>query len=531
MRQAGVILSGKAPFLATAMLSVCLGGYLLSAEELATSADSAGGGGSATYDAHSHVDEDDAIAKNGPIFEGWPQPRVALLFTGEIDGFFEPCGCAGLDNQLGGLKRRHTLIHRLQDQGWPVVPLDLGGFVRRVGPQAEIKYRYELQSLIEIGYKAIAFGVPELKLGSDPLLYILANLDPQTSPIVSANVSLLEPDSPFSSKYRVVEAGGKRIGITSVLGRKHLPSVENRPYVIWTDPAEALQKLLPDLKAQKCDLLVLLAHADPDEASALAKEFPEFQMVATTGGAEEPPNHLQQIEGAQTKLIEAGHKGMYAIVLGLYDDPQQPIRYQRVPLDHRFHDSPDMQAMLVKYQEELKNLGLEGLGLTPVNNPAGEYVGSAVCADCHLEADAVYQTTPHAHAIETLVHLNPPRHFDPECLSCHVTGWNPQLYFPYTTGYLGLKETPHLVGNGCENCHGPGGAHAAAEGSEEEVGLDELERLRAPLRREVAENEGNREGQVFGNVVKMCMECHDLDNSPDFDFQEYWPQVEHEGMY
>jgi hypothetical protein len=29
--------------------------------------------------------------------------------------------------------------------------------------------------------------------------------------------------------------------------------------------------------------------------------------------------------------------------------------------------------------------------------------------------------------------------------------------------------------------------------------------------------------------VQMCMECHDQDNSPDFDFQKYWPKVKHEG--
>jgi hypothetical protein len=28
-------------------------------------------------------------------------------------------------------------------------------------------------------------------------------------------------------------------------------------------------------------------------------------------------------------------------------------------------------------------------------------------------------------------------------------------------------------------------------------------------------------------VVNNCQECHDLDNSPQFDFDEYWPQVEH----
>ena len=28
-------------------------------------------------------------------------------------------------------------------------------------------------------------------------------------------------------------------------------------------------------------------------------------------------------------------------------------------------------------------------------------------------------------------------------------------------------------------------------------------------------------------VINNCLECHDLDNSPKFDFDEYWPEVEH----
>jgi hypothetical protein len=129
------------------------------------------------------------------------------------------------------------------------------------------------------------------------------------------------------------------------------------------------------------------------------------------------------------------------------------------------------------------------------------------------------------------VKLDPPRHFDPECVSCHATGWEPQKYFPFESGFLGLKETPDLVGNGCENCHGPAGRHVAAETGEIDASEEEMERLRAALRLKVVDNEGNKEGQVFkeGGVVEMCMECHDLDNSPAFDFQEYWPQVAHEG--
>jgi hypothetical protein len=219
-------------------------------------------------------------------------------------------------------------------------------------------------------------------------------------------------------------------------------------------------------------------------------------------------------------------------VVGLYKDGEVPFRFQRVPLDSRFADAPEIHAMHVDYQNRLQTLGLEGLGLKASAHPSGgKFAGSKACADCHLSATEVYENTPHFHATDTLLHLDPPRQFDPECLSCHATGWEPQRYFPFQTGFLGLKETPQMVGNGCENCHGPAARHVAAENGEIDVSEDELEKLRAALRLKVLENEGNKEGQVFdkGKVVQMCMQCHDLDNSPDFDFQTYWPQVVHEG--
>jgi hypothetical protein len=57
------------------------------------------------------------------------------------------------------------------------------------------------------------------------------------------------------------------------------------------------------------------------------------------------------------------------------------------------------------------------------------------------------------------------------------------------------------------------------------------EALRAALRMNIVPNEGNKDGQEFqnGKVVQNCMQCHDLDNSPDFDFQAYWPKVKHVG--
>ncbi len=467
----------------------------------------------------------DAIEKNGEIFVDWPTPLFTLVFSGETDGYLEPCGCAGLENQKGGMKRRHTFLKQLTDKGWNPVAFDMGGQVRRTGPQAEMKYRYILRSLIDMGYSVVTFGLKDLQLSSEAILFVLANLNPEDNPLVSANVDLYGMAQPM----KIVETGGKKIGVTAVLGAKAGDLLTGNTEIEIKDPALALREVVPQIEAQNCDLNVLLVHGAPDEAAAIARQFPLFDLVATTGGAEEPPDRSRPIEGADSYLIEAGHKGQYVIALGVYDDPQQPLRYQRVPLDHRFEDSPEMQDLLVEYQKELETTTLAGLGLTGIRHPEDSFAGSQVCADCHTTAFEIYEQTPHFHATDTLLHLEPPRQFDPECLSCHVTGWNPQEYFPYESGFVGIKLSPLMHGNGCENCHGPAAAHVAAESGEETLSDAEIESLRAALRLKIGENEGNVGDQKPGRVVDMCVQCHDLDNSPDFDFQEYWPQVEHYG--
>jgi hypothetical protein len=487
-------------------------------------------GGEKPKDQYDQEAKVDPVEANGPIFVGWPKPDAALVFSGEQDGYLEPCGCAGLTNQKGGLQRRFTLLKELRGKGWPVVAMDSGGQEKRTGVQAEKKLEFSYRALAMMNYAAVGFGPEDLRLD---LFSIVINLNEASEPLVSANVGIGAFDSGFTKRYKIVEAGGLKIGITSVLGAKDLAGFKNSPDLELLEPDEALTEVLPELRKARCDHLVLIAHADPAEAKDLARRFPEFDWVVTAHGADEPPKEPAKIEGTDAQLIEVGHKGMYVVVVGLYKNGAPPFRYQRVPLDHRFTDAPEIHAMHVAYQQQLKELGWDNLGLKPSPHSTGrKFAGSKVCADCHLAATEVYENTPHFHATETLVKLvDPPRHFDPECVSCHATGWEPQQYFPFESGFLGLKETPDLVGNGCENCHGPAGEHVAAEMGDWDATDEQIEKLRAALRLKIVENEGNKPGQVYkeGSVVDMCMKCHDLDNSPDFDFQEYWPKVRHEG--
>ncbi len=457
------------------------------------------------------------------LFKDWPKPEVALFITGRQHGYIEPCGCTGLANQKGGLARRRTLHDQLLAKNWPLAPLDLGNLVRRTGRQAEIKFQRAAAGLKTMNYGAIGLGPDDLKLSSDELFATTAHSEDQPSAFLSANVSVLARD--FTKEYAVIKAGGKRIGVTAVLGTKHVKAIPPGGDISAADPAQALGVVWPKLKAEKCDLYVLLAFAGLEESAALSQQFPGFQVVVTEGADGEPQRVPSVVPKSGAMLVQTGVKGMYVGVVGVFNDKTQPLRYQRVPLDDRFGDSREILTLMSRYQDDLKEAGFAGLNLKPFPHPTGrKFVGSQACKDCHDDAYEVWKKSPHSHATDSLV--NPgerseiSRHHDPECISCHVTGWNPQRYTPYETGYLSLKQTPLLTGSGCENCHGPGSSHVAAENGDIDVDDDTSERYRREMRLTLAEAKKNK-----------CITCHDLDNSPDFHkpgaFEKYWEKIKH----
>jgi hypothetical protein len=470
-------------------------------------------------------------AKDAP-FADWPKPALALVVTGQMIGYIEPCGCSGLENQKGGLARRHTLIKQLaDDRGWPVVAIDVGSQVKGFGKQQELKFADIVQGLRTMGYSAVTLGEGDLRLTPGELLAAMAGPDGTAADFVSANVAVLARE--LQPRVIVVERGGKRLGVTAVLGEKSESKLRGEE-LVHEPPLAALKKAAEELAAQRCDYRVLLAHTPLDEARKLAEQVPGFDLVVASGETSLASNELETIEGAKTRLMQVGLKAMYVGVVGLFDDAQTPVRYESVPLDKRFADSPQMLKLLADYQEQLKELGFAGLGIKPQPHASGhKFVGSEACGQCHTKAFEKWQTTAHAVATESLV--TPPnsrgsiaRHFDPECLSCHVTGWHvaggeAQQFIPYDSGFLSLEKTPRLKESGCENCHGPGSAHVAAENGEGNSSSETIAKLRDAMKLSLA----------GGAAERRCIECHDIDNSPEFHkdgaFDKYWKKVEHKG--
>jgi hypothetical protein len=140
----------------------------------------------------------------------------------------------------------------------------------------------------------------------------------------------------------------------------------------------------------------------------------------------------------------------------------------------------------------------------PDEGPA--YVGSSACAACHAAIYNAWRRTPHAAALETLQQKD--YGWDPECVRCHVVGWerstDGRSWTAWESGFATPDKTPYLGGVGCESCHGPGAAH-----------VDD------PWKAEPARTKPDK---------GWCVRCHDPENSHGFDegYQRvFLPGVDH----
>lgn len=457
-------------------------------------------------------------AAEPPLFEGWTKPKLMLFFTGFLDGYIEPCGCAGLDQMKGGLSRRMTCLQQLEKNGWHVLPIDAGNLNKGFGQQEELKFNFVIDEAYRLmKYQAAGLGSRELLFPTDTLILYSVDVPGNPKRYTSANAAIMEFSPDFVVPYRILEKEGIKIGIVSVLGDSLRNKIHNDD-IKTAAAAGKLKEVLPKIAAENCNKKVLIFHGTANELNMLLKEFPDrFDFVLPSDIPAEPP--LQPRKIGKTVLIEVGEKGRYAVAAGLFDDEKMPIRFERIPFDSRYNNSPKIMELMKIYQDQLRQTGLSGLGIKPIPDKRsailGSFAGSASCADCHETAHNIWKKSRHAKAWDSLKETaKPARNFDPECIACHVIGWNAAEFMPYQNGFRSEKETPKLVSVGCESCHGQGENHIKAE-----QGADTAlqEKIRRQLRLSV-------EGET---VKKHCLTCHDGNNSPHFDFDTYWKKIDH----
>ena len=420
-------------------------------------------------------------------------PIIHVVFTGEENGYLEPCGCS--EKQLGGISKRHTLINHLREKDENLLLLSLGDLTGKVGRQDEIKMETAFESLDLMGYVAHNLGEKDLEMGTDLLGYLsqISNVDLISSNIVFTTEVL--GIKPYVIKEIKTKDTTLSVGILGIVSPGLVESAYQNMEVM--DPVVSLTPLLSDLR-DKTDILILLSHAEMEESIVIAEACPELDLIISGHLVDRPDLYREKVKN--TYVIPVGEKGKYVGKITLSPQQKQtgedeyfnrlPPVIEITPLDERFADSPDIAMLLRIYQERLKDEELLAQVFKSDLPSNLAFIANNDCAVCHNKIFKHWEGTGHASAYETLVKAE--HEYDPECVECHVIGLN------YLTGFETMESTPELKGVGCESCHGAGSDHKDTQSKD------------------------------YGRVsVENCEICHNDEHSPNFEFNDYWQKIKH----
>ncbi len=406
--------------------------------------------------------------------------KLTLIYSGNLDGELEPCGCSAEGN-LGGIKRRATMLSQLRRENPNMVVVSAGGLLSSDDPGDRLKGQYILKGYASLQYDAVGVQWRDLVYGKEFLL------EEPLPWVVSNWRSKLVPG------HRVIKKGNHRIAFFNWLDPKYSPmrQMQGKHRLVDDSPAglqAALQKakqngeltmLVTTLKAKQAVKTIGLTNVDIFVEQAAYEEYGAPHM-----------------EG-KTLVVQPGSRGMRLgrLDLELQNGNVKTWNHKVIPMPESIADAPELASWYEEYNTKVKENYLKRVELRKTKKSGkSPYVGAEVCSTCHATQHAVWSDSQHAIAYEDLEDVN--KAFDPACIGCHTVG------FDKPGGFFDINVTGHLLGVQCESCHGAGRVHVEAAGKKPPPNA-----------------EWSRE--------KICGQCHIQKHSPGFNLKAYWRKITH----
>jgi len=407
--------------------------------------------------------------------------EVFIAYSGNTLGELKPCGCAREEDQ-GGIERRAAYINQTLRKHKNVLLVDTGDSFDQPTKQGRIKARYMLKSLGSMNYSAMMLGDKDLMYGKEFLN------NQEGLPWIGSNYKIERLDFP---RYKIMQyESGFKVAVLAVGD----PALFNHGPSDMMDPAEeTVSSLVTELQSkEQPGLIVLMTHMKRDKALTFLSS-PGVDVIIN-GNIEKATDviDMKPVEKNGKIFLQSGPRGqkMGELNVRISDEGVKSYFHKMVPLGSKFEFDAEMTALYEKYNEEIETLFFESRMARRKSSKAKIYAGEKTCKNCHAETHSIWSQSRHGHAYATLKRVN--KAFDPECLACHVVGFN------QSGGFISELDTPDLENVQCENCHGPG-----------------LEHTKSP------------KAGYGAHAKKACSQCHVKNHSPKFKFNAYWPKIKH----
>jgi len=201
---------------------------------------------------------------------------VTLIFTGETHAMLYQCSCPV--ERDGGIARRATLIKQLKKKYPGALVLDSGGFfaggvLDEYTQNAELDTQrtlVNLKAMELMGYDAVAIGDEELNFGID---FLKDNVNKTKLSFVSSN---LQVDN--SLPYIIKEVNGVKVGITALTTLSAMSKAGGLKFV---DPKHALKLIVPQMRKNGANIIVVLSHLGESEDLNLLNEVKGVDVLIT----------------------------------------------------------------------------------------------------------------------------------------------------------------------------------------------------------------------------------------------------------
>ncbi|MEW6327948.1 MAG: multiheme c-type cytochrome [Thermodesulfobacteriota bacterium] len=346
-----------------------------------------------------------------------------------------------------------------------------------------------------MGYHAIALGDDAFNFGTD---FIQNQIKTLKTPFLSANVHRGEAKELLGGPYLIKKLGTVKVGILALTAPPlSQPQIQAEGREV-SDPLAGIKKYLPAIK-REANLIIVLSDLSEVENRILASEFGDVQVILAARGKIPVENVNHAV------MVSPGQKYLARLDLWM-DHNGRLLRHDFKWIYLSMDIAPDPateQFISQAYGAAVKDRAAQAEAKRKFSDQALEqdrdngYVGAEGCRNCHATEYRAWQGTRHSRAFDTLKKVR--RHFYPDCISCHTTG------FGYPTGFQMGQTAGRLTGVGCEVCHGPGRKHT-------------LHPETSQLRRTVP--------------ASICLECHDKERTPDFGEQKepFFSRISHKAL-
>ena len=408
------------------------------------------------------------------------EERLTLIYSGNLDGELEPCGCSAEGN-LGGIKRRATMLSQLRRENPDMVIVSAGGLLSSDDPGDRLKGEYILKGYVSLKYDAVGVQWRDLVYGTEFLL-------DQPLPWAVSNWG----DDGVSHR-RVINRNDQHIAFFNWLDPKSSPmrQMQGKHRLVNDSPA-SLQAALKQAK-QNGELTVLATTLKAKQAvKVIGLNYVDILIEKAAYEEYGTP----RMEG-KTLVVQPGSRGMRLgrLDMEIHGGQIKKWNHKIIPMPESVVDAPELAAWYEEYNAKVKDAYLKRVELRKKNKSGkSPYVGEQVCSTCHMSQHKRWSDSQHAIAYEDLEEVG--KSFDPACIGCHTVG------FDKPGGFFDINVTGHLLGVQCESCHGAGRAHVEAAGKKPPP-------------------------NAKWSRQKICGQCHVQKHSPGFDIKTYWPKIAH----